>query len=157
MMNLTEIRDFLLENDYLQEDGERFVLTPNFYRDLKEQTRKQISDKLSPAKKLLSEGDIFKRFLRDAEVPKFQEKQDGSTFVIGAYSKSAAKELSAILRKGYLYERLCLATANYYKTVSYCVSIAKFLKEGIWETYYESVDEDKAVSRSSRSTNKTLG
>lgn len=146
-MNIIEIRDFLLKEGYMTDIGKdtpKYHITERFYTDISKETKRDVSRKLFSTR-LLTDSELYKRFLEDAKVPKMRNNRDGEAYLVGGFTKTGAKTLKGILDKGADYKKLCIATRKYYSGTDLCTKVDRFLKEGLWETFYEMVDDDEEL------------
>lgn len=144
-MNLHEVKLYLEEKGYIHEEKGKFSFTQAFYNDLDKDSKKSITGAvMGPEfdRKLLTPGEVYKRFLEDARIPRMKKNSEGKTYITGGFTKTGAKALDSLLKKGYEYKILCQAALTYYTETDYCTKIEKILGEGIIITYYDQIKKD---------------
>ena len=128
--------NYLIDNEYIiRKEGEWYV-----------------TDKLSnvtdalPTKTLkeqITGKELYKEFIKQAEIPRFLTLNTGQRYYVNQYSKSGERTFTRIIKNPKIDNQLFLfSTKLYYKSnISNKCTISNYLTKGIWETQYEELVE----------------
>lgn len=161
MTNLHTTIEALLAEQYIVKVGEQFVFTKKFYADL---AIPAITSKLEIATIVKAHQPtyvrlgidpsldqvqyrkaVWSKFVQDAEIPHRVDTGSGS-YTIKQYSKYAAARLIQIIGNPAIdYAILVESTKHYYKTVTYKVTLMRYIMEDFWEVEYEEYQKRKAA------------
>lgn len=148
----------LFKKHHILHFNKKLVVTNKFHRDFSlEEMQNEINEQakgassvpnLSPEPvkpvlpvpvKPVSPPPSFKQFIIDAEVPEKLYLSNGSHYWANRYSVPADKAFQKAMSKGVQYDVLVIATKLYYKAGGARVTIANFIQDGIWESFYDSM------------------
>lgn len=134
-MTIEDLKNTLLEKEYIAEVGKEYVFTNKFYKDMRNDVL--LFDKAS------EEKVSFKQFIKDAEVPRYLPLSNGGRYSANTASKSGEYGYR-IAVKAIGLEILVEITKRYYKSnISNKRTITNYFKQRIWETQYEEYKENK--------------
>ena len=144
--SIKEIAKYLIDNGYMIKKGRDYVLTGRFHREASVEGKQlQIEGtQLSVSRKNITGKELYKEFIKQAEVPRSQQLHTGQRYYTNTYSKAGESAFIRILRnKSIDNELFLLSTKLYYKSnVSGKCTIGNYLIKGIWETQYEELKEN---------------
>lgn len=152
--------ELLAAEHYILYFNGQLVVTNKFLRDFKEppveETIIEIKEKTEPLEVMVvhpepptipgtmilpeSPTSLYRKFILECGIPKRVPTRDGS-YQANAYSIKAEKEFMNILKKGYDYNTLMLATKLYYKSGSMPKAVTNYILDGIWMGCYEDLVE----------------
>lgn len=149
-MNLDEWIKWGVDNNYLLFTNNKFKLTNNLNRNANNIILSSDGNNLLPTTKSnqelstrstsISIEDLYKQFQIDAQVPYRIPGSDGREFTVRTKSKAALNRFKTILSSSINYQGLVLATRFYYTHPKlFKKSLAKYIEEDIWESYYDEV------------------
>lgn len=164
-MTLVEIHEFLRQNGYVQEIGSKLVLTGKYSRDLVTppvsstvpavQVKPEAVNSTAP--EALNAKDMFKKFIKLAEVPTKIYRNDGSFYWADRYSVPADRAFAKIIKKGEVnMAALILCTKLYYKSNGSRETISNYFTRGTWESCYEEFMTQHGKGTLETHVNKTL-
>jgi hypothetical protein len=150
-MDVMGVLQWMLENKYLYNVKGVYKVTNRFLRDTSSDevisinTLPSVIPKMSdiqirPTKE--SDTDLFKQFMKDADIPFRITSSDGGQYTVKTTSKEAVKAYGKVLRKiekGEVnYLNLVYSTKMYYKNEKlFRQTILNYLSKGTWEFEYQ--------------------
>lgn len=151
-MTIQDAIEFLKNEYYILEFNGSMVITNKFKREFAKDVVMSVGGALPaviPAKRQqiiavpvpvpLNSKLIYKKFIKEAEVPPFLPLSSGGRYAANRYSKDAEKEFGKILRDPNIDKRaLLISTKLYYKQHNVArQTISNYFIQGTWESVYE--------------------
>lgn len=138
-LTLTEVIEFLRDNDYTTTRAGKLAFTKKFHEDHIAQ-KGQSSDTsiiVAPG----NTADIFIKFILEAKVPARLEDTRGNPYYTNKFSEEAAKIFyRMIVKEGVNYDLVVKSTMLYYKSgVRLKKAIGNYIIQGDWRTDYEDL------------------
>ncbi len=143
-----ELMDYLVQQEYAVWIDNKPVLTKKFYdifpppnTEMFIYQRKPNVILESSKKRVYSAEEkkqIWNEFVDRAEIPFRVKAPGGGIYTVKHYSKPAVDKLISILEtKDLDYTKFIESTKNYYKTVTYKLTLQRYLCEEVWEEEYK--------------------
>lgn len=143
-LNANEVWMWLLENNYVEITGGRWILTGEFHNLVENNPGNPLpvpvkSVSLLPTKKEAWDKS-FMDFILEAQIPARWEDSHGQTYYLNKFSEDGLKVFKKALESGVIYDVLVKSTMLYYKSSTrFKKTIGNYLKQGDWKTDYEAL------------------
>lgn len=151
-MNKLEIYINLFKEHYLLHFNKKVVVTNKFHREFSLSEMQAATEESLPAviptalPAIPAVAYNFKKFILDCEIPEKLQLSNGSFYWANRYSAKADKEFQKVMKRpGIKYDVLVVATKLYYKSGGARVAIGNYMIDGVWESFYDTM-EAKAAS-----------
>lgn len=151
MESIKEIAKYLMDNGYMIKKGNDYILTGKFHRessivptiDSKQFQMMPVDNNPTGGRINVTSKELYKEFIKKAEVPRSQQLHTGQRYYTNTYSKAGEAAFMRILKNRKIDKKLfLLSTKLYYKSnISGKCTIGNYLTKGIWETQYEELEE----------------
>lgn len=83
-------------------------------------------------------GDLYLKFIADAQVPRLGEAGDGNMYDLNKYTEDGMKHFRDLIRSGIKYQLLAKVTRAYYaQGIRYKKKVGNYITEGHWRMDYE--------------------
>lgn len=146
-MNKLDIYLSLFKSHHILHFNRKLVITNKFFRDFSmEKMQQHIDMRRKEEKETHIEKAVpavsfnFKKFILDAEIPEKLSLSNGSFYWANRYSEKANKAFQKLMKRPEMnYDILVVATRLYYKSGGARVTIANYILEGVWESFYDAM------------------
>lgn len=129
-MNLKDIYNFLVENNYLDNKKNLLILNEKFRKDLNKEDK-------SPKKPVYSSSwtSEYIQFIADCEVPAYLEGNYGSKYAGNKYSEAGMRAYKKAITEGIPKKDLMNAVKSYYASdIKLKKSISAYMVSGEWRS-----------------------
>jgi hypothetical protein len=165
-MTKLEIYIELFKNHHVLHFNKKLVVTNKFHRDfsmedmkqcvLRAQAEVQQLPAITPAE-VPAVSFNFKKFIMDAQIPEKLTLSNGSFYWANRYSAPADKAFQKMMKRpGMRYDVLVIATKLYYQSGGARVTIANFMLEGTWESFYDTMLQELEQGTAEKHIKKNL-
>lgn len=167
---LTDSINYLQDNGYILPINGELTWTNKFKREYVPiaSTSLQLvtpSTSVQEQERVLSVGDVYRQFIKDAEVPYRITTNNGGTYTANAVSANAVREFTRIIkaidREGrpiYNYSILVYSTKLYYANpTQFKEKLTNYFIKGTWESQYNEFKEKLERGEVEHHINATLG
>lgn len=145
-MDLKQCAKWLLDNQYAVVVNNSFILTRQFFDELKlldSQATNKAAEVVKPfipgVKVLDDKKDLWNQFCLDAEIPHRVQAPTGGSYTVRQYSLANANRLIKIINDPSIeYKVLVDSTKNYYRTVTYKTMLSNYFEKEIWRGEYDA-------------------
>lgn len=151
-MTLTEVIQFLLDNDYVNTRAGKLAFTKKFHEDHIAQkggvVTASISGALIPIPTTHTQmASLFVHFIMEAKVPAKLEDNRGNPYYANKFNEEAGKRfVQMIFKDGVDYNLLVKSTMLYYKSgVAFKKAISNYILQGDWLTDYQELQQSAAA------------
>lgn len=136
-MNLKEVTDWLVLNEYMTFHKGKPIFTDKYRRETSTPTGIATTTQsvaLSPA---VDYEEEYKQFILKADVPPRAMDNFGRPYALNKYSKDGAEAYKKALLKGYNPDVMVMVFYTYYKSpVAFKKAVGNYMTSGEWETDY---------------------
>lgn len=151
MESSKELIDFLVQKEYAVLVDNKPVLTKKFYDVFPLPSTEVIQYKTTPVKLSSKKSytaeekkQIWNEFVDKSEIPFRVKAPGGGIYTVKHFSVPAVNKLISILEtKDLDYDRFIESTKNYYKTVTYKLTLQRYLCEEVWFEEYKQWNINK--------------
>lgn len=167
---LTDSINYLQDNGYILPLNGELTWTNKFKREyvpIASTSLQLVTQERSmqEQERVLSVEDVYRQFIKDAEVPYRVTTNTGGTYTVNAVSANAVREFTKIIRAKdregnpiYNYSILVFSTKLYYTNpTQYKEKLTNYFIKGSWESQYNEFKEKLERGEVEHHINATLG
>lgn len=144
MSTLKECLEYMFSNGYLLITiGGEVTITNKLKRELVKIPLKTNDFSLEgkTATQIATKGEVWEKFMNDAEVPHKVIATDGKSYTVKQWSAQIQQKLISIIQKVKDYTILTESTKLYYKSNTYKLTFKNYLEREVWKNEYEKYEQ----------------
>lgn len=138
MTDLKSALKYLLNNGYITViNGSVFItskLNSEIAKDLIKKTEALVTE-------VVTNKDIWDKFMIDAAIPHKATATDGKQYTIRQFSLQSLQKLISAIKQVDSYQILTEATKLYYRSNAYKLTFKNYLDREVWKNEYERLQE----------------
>lgn len=130
---------YLLDNGYITVANGSVFITSKFNREVAKDLTERVD--LEETEQLVTNKDVWDKFMKDANVPHKATATDGKQYTIRQFSPQTLKKLISIIKEVDSYSLLAEATKLYYRSNAYKLTFKNYLEREVWKNEYERLQK----------------